>query len=393
MTSKETIVKDKIDAFPVPQPDAGWSREMITVENATIWPAGPMKRVPTCGVTYPDGRDCPEAAIYRGDTRMMAAVDTSNRAEPTAQLTGKHLWGGQVFAHFGHFLTETIPRLWAVENSDAESLVFIGKHEGLRAFSPWQQRFLDLLGVDMPITFISEPTRVEHLIVPGQGFGLGRIAHGTPEFRSFIGRLQGTIAANGAEKIYISRTKTGKKGRVLNEFSLEQNLIAQGYVAFHPQEHSLEDQLAQYKAASHVIGLDSSAFHLLALVARPEQRIAVILRRNMMAYINIERQLAGMLGRSPDIINMLVGDWMPPRQKKANRESWGQIDHQKLVARLTELGYLNKPEAWAYPNDKDFQIAYEKLRKRMGGEIVFRPAEVPIEDIIAGGTAPPAPST
>lgn len=294
-------------AFPVPEPDHGWSRDIISVSDATVWPAGPMKRIPICGVTHADGRDCPEAAIYRGDTRMMAPVPAASLPPPQARLAGTHLWGGQVFAHFGHFLTETIPRLWATRSSDAQSVIFIGKHEGLRQFSGWQLRFLELLGLDMPVTFVTEPTRVERLLVPGQGFGLGRIARGTPEFRAYIAQLRKTVRPAGAERIYISRTRTGKKGRVLNEFSIEQNLIAQGYVAYHPQLHSLDEQLSQYMAATHVIGLDSSAFHLMGMVAHPGQRAAIILRRNMMAYVNIERQLEGMMGRSPDVINVSGG--------------------------------------------------------------------------------------
>ncbi|MBU3031276.1 glycosyltransferase family 61 protein [Paracoccus marinaquae] len=371
------------DIFPVPEPDQGWSREVMTVDDAIVWPAGPMQRIPMCGITHADGRDCPEAAIYRGDTRMMAPVAVETRPQPAARLPGTHLWGGQVFAHFGHFMTETIPRLWASTHAGVESIVFIGKHEQLQKFSPWQQDFLALLGMDLPVTFVTEPTRIERLMVPGQGFGLGRIARGTPEFRAFIGRLQDRIEPKGAERIYVSRTKTGKKGRVLNEYSIEQNLIAQGYTAYHPQDHSPAEQLAQYMAATHVIGLDSSAFHLLGFMARPGQRVAVVLRRNMMAYVNIQRQLEGMLGRSPDIINVLLGDWMPPRQKGANRESWGQVDHHRLVARLTDLGYLDRPEAWTYPDEKDFNIAFAKFRKRMGGEVVFRPVEVPIEKIVA----------
>ncbi|WP_241557834.1 hypothetical protein [Falsirhodobacter deserti] len=58
--------------------------------------------------------------------------------------------------------------------------MFIGKHENLIDLSPWQKRFIEMLGITKPITFIREPTRIETLEVPGQGFGLGRIARGTP---------------------------------------------------------------------------------------------------------------------------------------------------------------------------------------------------------------------
>lgn len=368
------------DVFLPPNPDAGWSREILTIRKAHVWPAGVLKRIPTCGVTYPDGRDCPEEAIYRGDTRMMAKVTPA--AAPTAKLAGRHLWGGQVFAHFGHFICESLNRLWAISKVDVESIVFIGKHEDLVRLSGWQERFMEYLGVDLPIVFLSEPSEVEELLIPGQGFGLGEIARGTPEFREFLQNIPKHIAPAGAEKIYISRTKTGKKGAILNEPSVERNLAREGYVAYHPQDHDMEAQLAQYLAATHIVGLDSSAFHLLGLVARPEQNIAILLRRNMMAYYNIQLQLEGMTGRRPDIINALVGDWIPPGQKRASRLSWGQVDHHRMVAELARRGYVAEPEKWDYPNEKRLARAMESLHKRLGQGVTFQPVDTPVNEMI-----------
>ncbi|WP_241557835.1 hypothetical protein [Falsirhodobacter deserti] len=78
--------------FP-PEPDAGWSREVTVLQDAIVWPAGEMRRVQVCGVPHADGSDCPEGAIYRGDTRMMTPV--IGRDAPAARLTGRHMWGRQ----------------------------------------------------------------------------------------------------------------------------------------------------------------------------------------------------------------------------------------------------------------------------------------------------------
>lgn len=53
------------------------------------------------------------------------------------------------------------------------------------------------------------------------------------------------------------------------------------------------------------------------------------------------------------------------------------------MSRLGDLGYLDRPGDWTYPDDRDFNIAFEKLRKRMGGKLTFRPVDVPIEELVA----------
>ena len=369
-------------SFPEPHPHEGWSREVVRLENATIWPAGKLQRHPVCGVLDKHDKDVPESAIYRGLTRMM--MPAIRKSDSPAKLKGRHIWGGQVFAHFGHFLCESIARLWAARLHEADSIVFIGRHEDLRRFSPWQERFLELMDLKLPVQILTEPTEVEELLVPGQGFGLGMIARGTPEFRNFMRPLADRVKADGSRRIYISRTHEGKKGRVLNELKMERNFEKLGYEIFHPQEHSLEEQLAHYASATHIIGLDSSAFHLCGFVARPEQKIGIILRRNMLAYYNIQRQLEGMMGHDPDIINALEGDWLTEKQKAPGRLSWGQVDHAELARQMAAAGYIDAPEDWEAPTEAEYEKALANYKKRMRQPLKFVPVETPIHDVMAG---------
>ncbi|WP_128253594.1 hypothetical protein [Falsirhodobacter deserti] len=60
-----------------------------------------------------------------------------------------------------------------------------------------------------------------------------------------------------------------------------------------------------------------------------------------------------------------------------------QIDHEKFGAQLAQLGYIDTPERRAVPTEKDFSIAFERFKKRSGQDVIFRPADVPIEEAIA----------
>ena len=53
----------------------------------------------------------------------------------------------------------------------------------------------------------------------------------------------------------------------------------EGYEVFHPQKHSHLEQIQAYKAATHVIAVDCSPLHLLALVGHDAQKVGVIARR------------------------------------------------------------------------------------------------------------------
>lgn len=362
--------------MPEPLPDSGWSRECLLIRGAVVCPPPGAGFKPQCGVLSPLG-DVPEAAVWRdGKRQSLPVVD---RPPATDRLTGRHMWGGIYFGHFGHFLAETLSRTWAVRSSDAQSLIFIPKHGVLKGFQGYQVDFCKLLQIDIPITIIHEPTEVEELIVPGQGFGLGKISAGTPEFRAMMQNMAKSIRADGPEKIYISRTQFNGKGGILGERFLEANMEAAGYTVVHPQRMPLEKQLALYKAATHVVGLDSSAFHLFGFVARPEQKAAIILRRNAKAFTHIAAQVGAVLGKSLVVCNALVADWMPETQTFANHLSWGEIDHALLARRLAEQGFIRESETWRTPSDAEFLAATEKASATSNALLVRRQIDKRIE--------------
>lgn len=366
--------------FPPPQPNEGWARQIQLLRGALICPPQSGKPRQPCGVLGSDG-DVPESANYRAATRFQLPV--KERPEISKTLPGRHLYAGPLYAHFGHFLAESINRLWALRGSDVESILFMPRHPGLTKFDQYQLDLFKQMGVDIPVQLVSEPTEIESLIVPGQGFGLGPIARGSPEFREMLKTLASNVEPKGGKKIVLSRFRTGKNGGVFQQKFMDENLERHGYEIFHPQHHSIEEQLSRYKAATHIVGLDGSAFHLAGLVARPDQKFAVVLRRNHRAYYNIQRQLEGM-GASVTIINVLLGDWVRENKPKANKDSWGQINHIKLSETLMDAGFINSLEGWEEPSDELFKRVLVDMERRMRSKLKFIPVSTPIEHSMVG---------
>lgn len=332
-----------------PLPEGGWSEEIRHLKDATVVPPVENGFVQAAGVLDTNGNYCTHGALWR-KFRPLTTEPTWPDTE-VRSLTGRWLWGGVLWAHFGHFLVESTSRLWALEHMDqpVDGVLFIPKRpragESLRGF---QTGFLDMMAPGLPIRVASAPTRVEDLIVPGQGFGLGLITAGTERFRTAIhNQFAKDIVADGPEKIYLSRSALGLgKGGLLGEERLEELLQAQGYEIFHPQQHDLATQIARYKAAKQVIAADGSAMHLYAMVGRPDQAVAMILRRQSRSNNLLADNVRHFCGTDPTVISALRTEWVRKNQKKSSRLSFGELDHAVIGAVLACDGFISEQASW-----------------------------------------------
>ena len=356
-----------------PSSGGGWSESVQTLKNAIMVPPVDSATVQDCGVITAEGSFCPESATWRGSRPMMTPPEGPVVA--ARKLEGRHLYGGQLWAHFGHFMAESLSRLWALDHlkRKPESIVFLPKRPGRSGrLKAYQREFFKLLGIDIPVRVLDQPTEVERLIVPGQGFGLGEIAAGTESFRSFFSRNFATdIAADGPADIYLSRSLLGGlEGSVVLEPLLEHNLEGEGYTIFHPQRHSLAEQVARYRAARRIIGLDGSAFHLFAFAGHRDQKVAVVLRRSSNVFLGLQRHITGFTGIEPYLVDELRADWIPEHKSRPGRYSFGQLDFEALRVRLAQGGFLPEKGTWEIPRFRDVKQAMAQFSQDKGTEYI-----------------------
>lgn len=333
--------------------------------------------VQPAGVLYSDGSYCPEGALWRKYRPI------TTQPEPPQQIKhhikGRWLWGGVLWAHFGHFLVESSSRLWALPQveEDIKGILFIPKRPAVgKEVRGYHREYLSLFGSDLPIKVLTKPTRVDELVVPGQGFGLGKITAGTRRFRQAVqDRFARDVAPDGPGKLYISRSKLGLgKGGLLGEEQLESLLEAEGYEVYHPQDHSLSHQIARYKAAKKVVAADGSALHLFAMVGREDQQVAMILRRNSGANNLLAKNVASFCKCNPVIIGGLRSEWVPQKMQRSSRLSFGELDHQVIGTNLARLGFISRNAKWAALSEEDRDRILEE--KGLGGQAGF--VQVPI---------------
>ena len=236
------------------------------LQNALVLPIAKNSSM-TCGVVRADGSFSHMSRTLLSGSRLSGVPDLDE--EPFAEMQpGRWMFAGIGRHHFGHFLVETLIRLWAAGyyREELDGIVVI-PNRGVdfslaidRRFGPFLSLLTDGLAVHLP----KHPTRYETLLLPSPGFGpLGWIT-GTPVFRREIrARVAARIGPQGSDNVYISRTILHKDDKLVDqEAKIEAVMRKAGYDIFHPEQHSIADQLSRYMSAKTLVGAEGSAFHL-----------------------------------------------------------------------------------------------------------------------------------
>ena len=365
-----------------PRADSGWSREIVTLRDAVIIPPSNARQRKPAGVLRANGRCCLHSLVWRHGKLMTTPPDMPGRVP--RHLSGRWLWGGVLFDHFGHFLVESLARLWALQDAgDIAGVVFIPR---------WPRRGPDLAGFQravfecirpaLRVEIATRATRVDTLVVPGQGLGLGvpgdnehSISRGTTEMHDFArSRFAPTIRAEGPDALFVSRSRLGPaRGGLFCEERLDGLMAAEGYTVLHPETVDISTQIARYKAARRIVFTDGSAAHLFALVARADQSVAYIRRRRYWSEGPIQH-ISGFSGRAPVEIDALVGEWTPSPGSAYKRTSIGQLDFGALQRHLADAGFIATDAAWPVMGHSDVNASM--TRHGLAGAFQFSRDEV-----------------
>ena len=344
-------------------PDLSRPLRIAEVEGGLVVPPAKglgNQSVQRSGVLRPDGTLVGESVTWRGRTQVTTAPE---RPDAVEELGGTWLFLGPLFGHFGHFLVESIARIWAVDavRDRIDGALFVPKFQNRPQYVLDQYRdFLRALGVDVEVRNVEDPTRVERVLVPEQGFGMFDMIGGSREFRDFVAAHAGKgVAPAGDAKIYVSRSALPpQRGSVVGEDVLERRLEAEGYAVYHPQKHTHLEQIAAYKAATHIVGVDCSPLHLAALVGNADQTYGIVARRAGELDKIFARQIEAFLGAKATGIDHLRRNWIEESGNRPSRTSRGEVDFAALGRSLADAGLIEDGD-WAdlTPDEIEADIA------------------------------------
>jgi len=246
------------------------------------------------------------------------------------QVIPRAIFGGFAFQHFGHFLLESLSRVWieqTQEIDDSVPLVWIGGR-GV-SIKHWMSDICRQIGLNREVMIIDSSTgalAVEELLVPQASCELHEWIH--PEQLRRLGTTP--WSPSGSEsRVWLSRVGLGKsKGGISEEAEMESVLVELGWSIFRPEDLPITDQAELLASASHVAGVEGSALHGLVLVGEFGGTIDIV-RRNANANFKLVALAGGWDQRVFDPIggafkvvparNSLTGDYVGVR-------AWEGID-------------------------------------------------------------------
>ena len=338
--------------------------QILCEPNALLRPRGLRddagRRLPS-GMFRPDGSTIDPALPTPGP----AAVFRAPHPPTDGVRRGTWVYGGILLNHFGHVMIETGARLWAVQELLARSVPLDGiifqrkkaaevSGDGKLPFT--SAAFLSVFSPDVPVAVADRAETIETLYVPETGISVTPERFvGTREHWSFFRDRAGRVEPlPDQQDIYVSRTQDGARGGFLFEADIEAVMAAAGYRIFHPQHHSISDQIATYRSARRLVSIDGSALHLAASALAPNARVAILARREFFAWA-IADQLRSAAGCQVSVIDARKAAYnfagpMASLDQLATVKGWSSSfvlpNFAELGGALVQNGFLDREPAW-----------------------------------------------
>ncbi|MBQ7585851.1 MAG: glycosyltransferase family 61 protein [Desulfovibrionaceae bacterium] len=193
---------------------------------------------------------------------------------------GEVIFAGFFFKQYGHFLLESLARLWYAKDHPDLPIAFVGR-DGL--ILDFQAYIFKLLGLKNEFIFVDQSVRFAKVHLPSPGFISQGLCY--PWQVEFLGQYPKAHPLS-SKAIYLSRKRFGGDSGLLNENELEKALKSQGIHIFYPEEHPLEIQLQILNNASQILALEGSALHTLILLKEVKSQVVIIPRPNQRPNLN-----------------------------------------------------------------------------------------------------------
>jgi hypothetical protein len=245
--------------------------EVTQHSNATIV-RGVLRRAQSCfgGVYDEHGQIVGASRVLRGpDAECFCGPLSGHSPVAETHLPGLVVYGGVVFANFGHFVLEAFSRLWGIHLHQHKVPIYVQSKDG--KLPEFATRLYQLAGVSGTINVATQDTSFDTVVVPGPSFVARHCAHRV--FKDFCLRitdhaLGGRLPRVTEQPLYLSRARLDDAHRSLvGEVVLEDVLRRYGFLVVHPETLDLVEQIRLVNTHRFVVAPIGSALHLLLFSA------------------------------------------------------------------------------------------------------------------------------
>ncbi len=254
-----------------------------TVSGGVVYPSARWPDLPKrlmVGATFSDGTALESIANDRNHgSELIAAVEAGRYRAPVVSSDEiDAIYAGVLYTHFGHFLLESLARLWAASRYPQARIVWSGSvdHSQPPVLRGYQRDILRHLGLKNETEVVIEPTRFKTLHVPDPGYRYADWFH--PDHAAFLGTYSGPRQESGM-KLWLSRRELASGFHVVNSEIWERRLKEAGWTVIVPERLTINEQLDYLCKAEVIAGEEGSAFHLLILLRDVSHKKLQIFRR------------------------------------------------------------------------------------------------------------------
>jgi hypothetical protein len=203
--------------------------------------------------------------------------ETERRAAAGDVLTGRWLYAGHWMPGFGHFVVETLPRLWPLVSGECLPVRGTVAHRFTSGQAPgWQRGLLALVVPGGQVERVDdEPRSVETLVVadaPYQ-YQVAISARATQVWDAAASAAGDSLPADVGAAVFLSRSHLqeeraraahGDDRHVANARELDDLFASRGFRVVFPETLPVVEQVRLARDAGVLAGMSGSALHLSA---------------------------------------------------------------------------------------------------------------------------------
>lgn len=165
---------------------------------------------------------------------------------------------GQLEYHFGHFLVESLARLWFLLDNPSKKVCYLSCEKD----HPYLE-FFYLFGLakeQMIWVGDGEVTQFAEVIVPEPSFRHCDYFH--KEYKLTCDRIrEGASGAYNYKKVYFSRRGDKQASATFGEEPIERTFVRNGYKVFHPEKLSMPQKLKILANCEYFAGTSGTGMH------------------------------------------------------------------------------------------------------------------------------------
>lgn len=196
--------------------------------------------------------------------RVVGKYDITD--EKLKYVNKKVVFCGYFRRAWGHFITESVSRLWyALQNDNTiDNYVFIVEKEADVEFKGNYKEFLKLLNIEDKTIIVNMPTKFAEVIVPEEGFVYND--HFTKAFADMYDYINKKAlklyTGPKYEKVYFSKSRL--ESNILSNINfrmIDKYFKKNGFKTFYPEQLKLVETIGILQNAKEFAGISSSLAH------------------------------------------------------------------------------------------------------------------------------------